>query len=200
MSVKQRYRFAAKLLRALAAGGFISVAACGMPDGSIDDPIDEQSAPEVRIERDLERLRALEVMELGELMESRTDATGSPYTAVPMTLDERAERLEVFADVAEVAVVDVSAADISERFSDEAGEPNLCVRSGEDVYCLTTAMQEDNLLRANQLEVIAVHDIIRADAPVSGACYSSWDTVTEDDCVRALKLSAIVDRADGSFE
>lgn len=205
MSVKQRYRFAAKLLRCLAAGGFISVASCSMPvkpapgepPGAI---IDDQSGPEQRIERDLERLRVLDVMELGDLVQSRTDATGSPYTAEPMTVDEQADRLEAFTDIAEVAVADVDAAAISDQFQDEAGEPNLCVRNGDDTYCLTTAMHEDNLLRVNQLEVIAVSDIVRADAPASGACYSSWDTVTEVDCVRAIKLSAIVDQADGNIE
>ena len=198
MSARQRHRFAAKLLRSLAAGGFISMAACGM--SAEPAPIEDPAAPEVRIERDLERLRALDVMELGELMDSRTDASGSIYTAVPLSVEEQAQRLEALTDIAEVAVTEVAASAITDQFVDPAGEPNLCTRIDADSYCLTIAMHENNLQRVNQLEVIEVNDIIRSDAPVSGACYSSWDPVTEDECVRALKLSAIVENAEGHID
>jgi len=177
MSVKQRYRLAAKLARCIAAGGMTTVVACANPEEA-----HEPQTPQEQIERDVERLEALDVMAFGEVADVEQPA-----------IEERAARLAAFTDLAESAVADIDADDISDQWQNEAGEPTLCVRGDSESFCLTIELHAENLQRVNALEIIRVDDIIRSDSGVTGFCYSSWETVNETDCVRGLKLGAIAD-------
>jgi len=181
MSAKQRHRFAWKWTRCIAATGMLTAAACGAATE------DEPQTPQEQIARDLDRLDALDVLDVGE-MPPDVDA------------ELQAARLTAFADVAERAVRDVDSGDISEDWQTEAGEPTLCIRAGDGAFCLTHELHNDNLRRVNALEIVPVTDIVRSDSEVTGFCYSSWETVTEDECVRGLKLEAIADLAEREID
>lgn len=151
-----------------------------------------------RIARGLDRLQDLEVFEVSELIDGQAEASGSPYVDGPLEI--QTARLEEFATIAEQVTRDISADDIARDFQTSDGEPTLCVRGDEDFHCLTRSLHAENLAQLNELQIVAIDDIIRSDAEVTGFCYSSWETVTEDDCVRALKLQAIATAAKGEMQ
>jgi hypothetical protein len=205
MSALRRMCFAHNLTTCLAAAGLTGTIACtatdtqppeesntGTPSGKSD-----YASAEQRIAEGLQRLDALEVIEVGDLFATRTVHEPIPYTdqwrdvQVEMTADEQADRLAALADAAEQAVSGVDASGISEDFFNPDGSPALCYAL-DDKFCLTRDMNAENLARANGLEIVGIADILRSQPQMGGHCYSSWDTVREEDCVRALKLEAIV--------
>ncbi len=171
MSASQRHHFAARLL---AAVGVTGAAACTTPETVEPEP----TTAEERIARDLDRLEALQLVELGAV------ATTRP-------LDEQADRLNAFADVAEDTVGAVGPEGIADEFWDAEGNPSLCTRMDEGNFCLDRQIHADNLAALNALEIVEVVDILRTEPAMTGFCYSSWDTVHEDDCTRALELDAL---------
>jgi hypothetical protein len=166
----------------------------GLGEQAVGDEVVEEPAKgpaASQMERGLERLNALRVFEVSELIGAQAEASGSPYVDGPLEL--QLARLESFADIAEQAVEGIS----SDAFANDFGnweQPNLCIRSNESV-CLTISLHEENLARVNALEIVHVDDIIRSEEAATASCYSNWYTVTEEECVRALKLEAIANVA-----
>jgi hypothetical protein len=201
MSAHQRHRFASRLAHCLAATSLATTgAACVEPDPELPPELPSApSSPVDRIARELSRLEALEVIELGAVSATRTEHQWVPYggvwssTPVPLTAEEQADRLDSLADVAEQAVADADAGQITDSFSDEHGTPSLCTRLDSDHFCLDRALHAGNLHAVNQLEIVEVVDILRTEPAATGFCYASWDTVSEADCVRAFGLRAIAD-------
>ncbi len=194
MSAHQRRRFASALAHCLFAAGATSALGCAADSPAPPDPVAPPTTAQERIDDQLGRLAALDVVELGALAATRTEHQWVPYggtwnsTEVAMDPVEQADRLQSLADMAEQAVAGVDA-DAITGFAGDA----LCYQLEPGKYCLTIATLADNLEHVNQLEIVAVTDIIRAAPAVTGFCYSSWEMVGEDDCVRALKLGAIAD-------
>ncbi len=162
----------------LVAAAGLTFAACAAEP----PPVDEPSTAEQQIARDLDRLESLELVQLGAMSTARP-------------VDEQAERLTAFTDLAEQAAAGATPDGIAEEFWDEAGNPSLCTRVDADDYCLDRQMHADNLASLNALEIVEVVDILRAEPIATGFCYTSWDTVHEDDCVRALAVASLADSA-----
>lgn len=153
--------------------------------------------PEIRsvtrspIEESLARLEALEVLDVTDIVTTRTEHAWIPYggfwsdNTVEMGDEEVAERLENFVTVAEAA-----AASVDEISEDANG---LCWAIGDGSHCLTIADHADDLAALNDLEIVDVAGVVRDNQQVDGVCYSSWETVSEDVCRRALKAQAIVE-------
>lgn len=195
MSAHQRRRFASALAHCLVVAGALGCGVDPSPSGPPDPvtptvPADSQQ----RIEHELDRLAALDVVEISALATLRTEHQWVPYggtwssTQVEMEPAEQADRLQSLADMAEQAVVGIDAADI-QGFTSDA----VCYQVEPGKFCLTIATRESNLNAVNELEIVQVTDIIRSAPAVSGFCYSSWEMVGEEDCVRGLQLGAIVD-------
>jgi hypothetical protein len=189
MSAHQRHRFASALTRCLLASGLTAASGC-----AVDSPDASTSAnPQDRIHRDVQRLAEVDVLQVGALASARTEwlPSNGTWTSshVELGLDEQAARIRSLADAAEHAVVGIDEADIG-----PFGETNpLCYRLEPDKYCLTIDALATNLARLNQLEIVTVDDIVRSAPASTGFCYSSWETVGVDDCVRGIKLGAIAD-------
>lgn len=160
------------------AGLTLASAACAEPPPTEEPP----STAEERIAQDLDRLESLELLELGAMSTTRP-------------VDEQADRLTQLADLAEAAAAAAGPDDIAEDFWDEQENPSLCTRVDEESFCLDRQMHADNLATINGLEIVEVVDILRTSPAATGFCYSSWDTVHEDDCVRAIALDQLVDSA-----
>ena len=193
MSARQRRRLASTLARCLFVSGVTGALGCAVdpsPPGPPDPPVTDQQ----RIDHELGRLVALDVVEISALATRRTEHQWVPYggtwssTEVEMEPAEQADRLQSLAEMAEQAVADIDRADIP-GFAGDA----LCYQLEPGKFCLTIASRESNLNAVNELEIVQVTDIIRAAPAVSGFCYSSWEMVGEDDCVRGLQLGAIAD-------
>ncbi len=196
MSAHQRRRLASALTHCLLA---TSALGCAVDPAAPPDP-GTPHVPAVpgtaqqRIDDQLGRLTALDVLEIGALATKRTEHQWIPYggtwssSEVEMDPVEQADRLESLADMAEQAVAQIDADDIG-GFTGDA----LCYQLEPGSYCLTIETREANLDGINQLEIVSVADIIRSAPAATGFCYSSWETVGEDDCVRGIKLGAIAD-------
>ena len=193
MSAHQRRRFASVLAHCLFATGVTSALGCAVDSPAPPEPATPGTAQE-HIDDSLGRLAALDVVELGALAATRTEHQWIPYggtwnsTEVEMDPVEQAERLQSLADMAERAVAGVDA-DAITGFAGDA----LCYQLEPGRYCLTIASLAGNLEHVNQLEIVGVTDIIRAAPAVTGFCYSSWEMVGEEDCVRGIKLGAIAE-------
>lgn len=189
-------RFASTLAHCLFA---TTALGCAVDPAAPPDPVDPivpigPGTAQERIDHQLGRLSTLDVLDLGALATKRTEHQWIPYggtwnsSEVEMDPVEQADRLESLADMAEQAVAQIDADDIG-GFSSES----LCYQLEPGTYCLTIDTREANLNAVNQLEIVQVVDIIRNAPAVSGFCYSSWEAVGEDDCVRGIKLGAIAD-------
>ena len=190
MSAQQRRRFASALTHCLLATGVTGALGC-----AVDSPAPtEPTSAEERIDHHLGRLATLDVLQIQAVATTRTEHQWVPYggtwssSEVEMDQVEQADRLQSLADMAEQAVAGVDAGDIAGFASDA-----LCYRLEPGRFCLTISTRETNLDAVNELEIVEVSDIIRSAPAVTGFCYSSWETVSEDDCVRALQLGAIAD-------
>ena len=162
----------------VAAAG-LTLAACAAEP----PPVDEPTTAEQQIARDLDRLESLELVQLGAMSTTRP-------------VDEQADRLTALTDLAEQAAASATPDGIADEFWDEEGGPSLCTRIDAENYCLDRQMHADNLASLNALEIVEVVDILRAEPAATGFCYTSWDTVHEDDCVRALAVDALADSAE----
>ncbi len=196
MAAHQRRRLASALAHCLFATGITGALGCAADSPAPPDPVDPivpRNAQE-HIDHNLGRLAALDVLEIGALAATRTEHQWVPYggtwnsSQVEMDQVEQADRLQSLADMAEHAVAGIDGADIPELTSDA-----LCYQLAPGKYCLTIDALATNLHHLNQLEMVAVTDIIRSAPAETGFCYSSWETVGEDDCVRGIKLGAIAD-------
>ncbi len=198
MAAHQRRRLASALAHYLFATGVTGALGCAVdpsaPPAAVDPIVPSSGDAQDRIDHDLGRLADLDVLEIGALAATRTEHQWVPYggtwssSEVDMDPVEQADRLESLADMAERAVSGIDAGDIEEFASDA-----LCYQLEPGKYCLTIDTLAGNLTHVNQLEIVEVTDIIRSAPAESGFCYSSWETVGEDECVRGIKLGAIAD-------
>ena len=199
MSAHHRRRFASALTHCLLATGVTGALGCAIDSPTPPDPVEpvvpvEPVGAQERIDHQLGRLAALDVLEITAVATKRTEHQWVPYggtwnsSEVEMDQVEQANRLQSLADMAEQAIAQVDAAAMTE-FSGES----LCYQIEPGKFCLTIAAREANLTAVNELEIVQVTDIIRSAPAVTGFCYSSWETVGEDDCLRAHQLGAIAD-------
>lgn len=193
MAAHHRRRLASALAHYLFVTGVTGSLGCAVDAPTPPEPIVSGNAQE-RIDHSLARLADLDVLEISALADTRTEHQWVPYggtwssTKVEMEPVEQAERLQSLAAMTEQAVAGIDAEDIAEFTSDA-----LCYRLEPGKYCLTIATLAGNLDHVNQLEIVEVADIIRAAPAETGFCYSSWEMVGEDDCVRGIKLGAIAE-------
>lgn len=198
MAAHQRRRLASALAHCLfATGVFTGALGCAVDPPAPPDPLDPinpivPGTTQERIDHSLGRLADLDVLEVEALATSRTEHQWVPYggtwnsSKVEMEPLEQADRLQSLADMAEQAVAGIDGSDIG-GFASEA----ICYQLDPGKYCLTIDTLAANLNHVNQLEIVDVTDIIRSAPSETGFCYSSWETVGEDDCVRGIKLDAI---------
>ncbi|MEQ9500278.1 MAG: hypothetical protein RIT81_25615 [Deltaproteobacteria bacterium] len=143
------------------------------------------------IEASLARLEALEVLDVADLVGERTAHAWIPYggfwseAKVEMGEEEIARRLEHFVDVAEAAAATVETI--------PQGAQGVCWPATPEAFCLTITDHAADLAALDDLEIVDVDGVVRDNAQVDGVCYSSWETVSEDVCLRALKAHAIVE-------
>lgn len=177
------------------------------PDSEAATPESVETAPapdapaEARIEASLARLDALEILDTGALFETHSEHSWVPYGGLwtthtlPLEPEETATRLEEFVRRAEAAADAVTGA-VDQGFADEAGVPSLCyslTEGTEGAWCLTIDLHAADLAALNALEIVEIEGIVRDQPAQEGMCYSSWSTVTADDCVRAHQVHALVE-------
>lgn len=191
MAAHHRRRLASALAHYLFATGVTGALGCAVDASS---PPSVPGTAQDRIDHSLGRLADLDVLDIGALAAMRTEHQWVPYggtwsaSRVEMDLVEQADRLDSLANMAAQVVAGIDAGDIA-----ELGGDSLCYKLEPGRYCLTIDALAANLQRVNQLEIVEVTDIIRTAPAETGFCYSSWETVGEDDCVRGIKLGAIAD-------
>ena len=198
-----RFGFLERTSLGLALGSALSLASCGLGPTEVvelarpghervliaDRPPVRSIAPSP-IDDSLARLEALEVLDVTDLVTTRTEHTWIPYggywSEVPVEMGEAevAERLERFVAVAETAAASVT--EIPEH-SDALCWPL------DDHFCLTKVPHEADVSALDDLEIVDVAGVVRDHETVDGFCYSSWETVNEATCLRALKAHAIVE-------
>lgn len=153
-----------------------------------DDP-DPGEAPAV--EESLARLDALKLFDRGHVIGTQTVHAWVPYGGfwsegeVELEEEAVAERLHSFVAIAEEVV---KAHDGLPLQADD-----LCFPAGDDSWCLTRDMHGSDLAALNALEVVELEGIVREEHETSAACYSSWDTVPEEDCKRATIVRSLVE-------
>ncbi len=208
-----RFPFRPTVYAAATSGMFLFTAACGgsygiplpgdadatEPSSTAPASLDESSGVPLAsgsLEESLARLEALELLEVSGLYETRTQHQWIPYggywseSEVELTEAETADRLARFVEVAEAAVANAPDAPAPNGANDVDA---LCYPITADAYCLTRSMHADDLAALDALEIVHIDGMVRDDGEMSGQCYTSWDTVTADDCTRALHVRAVVE-------